>query len=75
MIDKIVGGHITLVPCGLNENKEVMEADVVINGELYHVARESKVMDLLNWVQERLYKKSMEGVFIGPNGGICKRGD
>jgi hypothetical protein len=57
VVDKIVGGHITLVPCGLNEKGEVKELDVVVGDELFHATDQISSLDLVNWMHERLYKK------------------
>jgi len=56
MKDKIYGGRVDIVPCGLREDGTVGGADVVIDDELFHV----EIPDLLvDWMVERF--KKIEG--------------
>jgi len=56
MEDKIYGGRVDIVPCGLKEDGTVGGADVVIDDELFHV----EIPDLLvDWMVERF--KKIEG--------------
>ena len=54
MEDKIYGGWIDIVPCGLREDGIVESVDVVINDELFHV----EIPDpLVEWMVEMFNKK------------------
>ena len=53
MEDKIYGGRVDIVPCGLNEDGTVKGTDVVIDDEIFHV----EIPDLLvDWMVERFKK-------------------
>ena len=62
--NRIIGEHITLTP------RDNDEFDVVVDGDLFHATRGTNSIDLLKWIYERLYRRSMRGVIIGPNGEI-----
>jgi len=54
MEDKIYGGWMDIVPCGLREDGTVESVDVVINDELFHV----EISDpLVKWIVEMFNKK------------------
>ena len=64
--DKRVRGEVVFSPCGLNEQKEVVEADIVVGDELYHVSKGENmdchdcVWELMEWLQGALLKNAIK---------------
>lgn len=80
MEDKVVGAHVTFMPCGMNGG-EVVGADIVVDGELYHVSKgrvdkcNDCVWELMEWLQTQLIRVADKGVFYDSLGRMNKLSD